>query len=162
MEKLDEVIFIPTWQSPFKKKVPIASGQDRIEMISLAIDGIPQFQVTDYEIRKSTLSYTVDTVRHFCRGSPALFFLILSEESAMHFLEWKEAKELMQMTQLLIGTREPFLKLPEALQGGFRKTKGFDISSTEVRHRLKEGQYCGHLIPANVLSLIYKRRLYQE
>ncbi|HLB53036.1 MAG TPA: nicotinate-nucleotide adenylyltransferase [Chlamydiales bacterium] len=165
MEGLDEVIFSPAWQSPFKESLSETSASDRLEMVNLAIQEIPKFRSTDYEIRKESPSYTIEALHHFQRGSEAKFFIILAEEVALHFLQWKEAKELLQIAPPLIGIRSSSMNinsLPEALQGGVRKTNIFEISSTEIRDRLKKGLYCGHLLPEKVLSYIKKRRLYQK
>ena len=68
--------------------------------------------------------------------------LILSDEAAAHLGKWKETLELTQLAPPLIGPRN------------------IDISSTEIRVRLKKKLYCGHLIPAKALEYIYEHRLY--
>ncbi|MDE3055219.1 MAG: nicotinate (nicotinamide) nucleotide adenylyltransferase [Verrucomicrobiota bacterium] len=162
-EGLDEVIFSPAYCSPFKEaRPPVASGEDRLEMVRLAIQDISRFRVTDYEVRKEVPSYTIDAIRHFAKNSPAFFHLILSEESAHHFFEWKEADLLLHKAFPLIGVRSFSQEVPEALRAGVREIRAMDISSTDIRDRLQQGLYSGHLVPHAVLSYIHKRRLYQQ
>ena len=60
-----KLIFIPAKQSPLKQKGPRVSDEHRVNMIKLAIEGIPEFEVSEYEINKKKPSYTLETVRHF-------------------------------------------------------------------------------------------------
>ena len=75
---LDRVFVIPTYVSPFKKNsdVFVADGKDRIEMCRLAFSELLYVTVSDYEIKKGGVSYSVDTVTHFRESFPEdeLFF----------------------------------------------------------------------------------------
>ncbi len=139
--KLDAVLFCPAYCSPFKKdEPPVASPLDRLEMLKLALE-LPQFKISTLEIDRKGTSYTVDTLRALKKEGINLK-LLLSEESARHLNKWKEPEELLQIAPPLIGRRE------------------IQISSTEIRERLKKKLYCGHLVPAKTLDYIQKHRLY--
>ncbi len=166
VHRLDEILFCPAYCSPFKTVAPpVASASDRLEMVRLAIGGVPHFRVSTYEADRNDPSYTIDTLRAIQgegRGQ-VKFRLILSEEAATHFDQWKEFQELIRLAPPLIGTRAPARmkgSLAEKLRSGFTQTKIFEISSTEIRARLKKGLYCGHLVPQNVLEYIRERGLY--
>lgn len=170
IHKLDEVLFCPAARSPFKEAIPpIASPQDRYKLVELALKGFPRFQITPIEIDRGGISYTIDTLSTLMISHPdTRFNLLLSEEAAVHFPEWKEAERLAQLAPPLIGSRRgytprfPQTAVGRALQEGVTPTRVFEISSTEVRKRLREGLPCGHLIPALSLDWILLRRLFAQ
>ncbi len=139
--RLDEILFCPAYCSPFKATAPpIANGPERLAMLKLALD-IPQFKVCTLELEKKEASYTIDTLRSL-KSEAVQLRLLLSDESAAQLEQWKETQELVALAPPLIG--------PRAIQ----------ISSTDIRARLKKRLYCGHLIPAKTLDYILANRLY--
>jgi nicotinate-nucleotide adenylyltransferase len=165
---LDEMLFSPAYCSPFKTAAPPqASPQHRLEMVRIALEGIPRFQITSYEIERNDPSFTIDTLKVIQgeRKGEIQFRLILSEEAATHFEQWKDFRELIRIAPPLIGTRStPALrgKVADSLRSGFTQTKIFEISSTDIRARLKKGLYCGHLVPEKVLDYIKANNLYKK
>lgn len=167
---LDEVVFCPVNISPFKTdNPPQASNLDRLEMTKLAISDIPFFSCVDFEIKKEGVSYTVDTIKTFIesRGSANKYYLILSEDAAIHLEDWKNPSELLQLIFLVICRRYSKKEVvPEFLKG--RNTVDFftnsvlEISSTQIRDRLKKKLYCDHLIPRKVVDYIHSRNLYSS
>jgi nicotinate-nucleotide adenylyltransferase len=138
--KLKKILFCPAYCSPFKKeKPPVASPQHRLAMLTLALDH-PQFEIATLELDRGGPSYAIDTIRALqIQG----LRLILSEESAAHLDQWREAQELVRLAPPLVGRRE------------------IQISSTQIRDRLKKRLYCGHLVPAKALAYIERHRLYE-
>ncbi len=168
LKQLDEVWICPAFCSPFKQgKLPLTSGEHRLEMVRLAIEEIPRFKVLSSEVESKETSYTVDTLRALPQGFQ--YHLLLSEESALQFMKWKEPEEIARLAPPLIGCRKfselsghqddswkeiPFLK------EGLVLTKRMEISSTEIRERLKNKLYVGHLVPAKALDYIRRHQLY--
>lgn len=139
--RLDEILFCPAFCSPFKTATPpIASPQHRLAILKLALDH-PQFKITTLELDRAGCSYTIDTIKALQTGG-IQFRLILSDEAAAHLDQWKETEELIRLAPPLIGPRK------------------IDISSTEIRARLKKKLYCGHLVPAKALEYIQRHQLY--
>jgi nicotinate-nucleotide adenylyltransferase len=137
--QLAEILFCPAFCSPFKTATPpTASPEHRLCMLKLALD-FPQFKISTLELDRGGPSYTIDTIRMLKLDSVRL---ILSEESAVNLNMWKEAQELVRLAPPLIAPRT------------------IPISSTEVRERLREKRYCGHLVPAKALEYIHKHHLY--
>ncbi len=154
---LDEVLFVPASVSPFKENSPPkVSAEHRKEMLLLAIQPVKQFRLLDWELQGKGPSFTIDTVRRLSSEAPAQYHLLLGDDQLEGLPRWKEAEELIRLAPPLIGTRE---------RAGFGKTQvkipRFEISSTEVRKRLSEKKFCGHLVPASVLTYIEKKSLYQ-
>jgi nicotinate-nucleotide adenylyltransferase len=160
IHRLDEVLFSPAYCSPFKTEAPpIASPAHRLEMVRLGLEEIPHFKVEDYEVERGEISFTIDTLRALQEemGDEVAFRLLLSDDMGLHLNKWKSYKELIRLAPPLIGGRS-LSKKTAGLE--VTPTKRFEISSTEIRFRLKKGLYCGHLVPDKVLRYIKTNGLY--
>lgn len=162
--KLDEILFCPAHCSPFKvKKPPIATPQERYEMLAAVLADFPSCEITPIEIERKGPSYTIDTLRQLQKKGTQ-YRLILSEEAVERFHEWHEPEELLRLAPPIIGSRSvahswsgPY---GEKLKKNIVKTSLFDISSTEVRERLRRKLCCAHLIPQKALDYINQNDLY--
>lgn len=163
---LDQILFCPAYIAPHKISTPpVASAKDRYEMVKIAIEDIKNFSIIDEEIVRKGVSYTIDTLQALKEKYPnAKFYLILAQDSMIDFLKWKDYKKILHETTLIIGYRPNSSEIPQELLDIYNKnlimTKQFEISSTNIRDRLKRKLYCGHLIPSKVLDYIYKKGLY--
>jgi len=171
---LDHILFCPARCSPDKKNdPPRANFAKRAEMVKLAIEGIPHFSMTTIEDKQEGLSYTIDTLKFLKNDNPQYrnvdFYLILAEDSIKTFYQWKEVKELCSLAPPLIGVRKEHSlvlqghkgqELAPYIQKGFIKTKIIEISSTEIRDRIKQKLYSGHLLPFKVVDFIGQNELY--
>jgi nicotinate-nucleotide adenylyltransferase len=166
--KLDEVYVCPTSQSPFKKeKPPVASKEHRRAMVTAAISPLPHFTLLDFELQKSVPCYTIDTIRELIALHKNNYFLLLGEDALEHFQEWREVEELVKLATPLIGSRKTeSFNMPPALLAAIKKgittIPMMEISSTQIRERLKQGLYCGHLLPAKVWEYIQQHQLYRK
>jgi len=176
MEKkeLDEVWFIPAQVNPLKAQTPPHAMDHRLEMVRLAIQEIPQFHLQDLEKERPPPSYTIDTLRAFIAKeayspTPNQFFLLLGEDAIPSFYYWHLPEEIVKLVPLLIGSRFGLgeyelnkfsLPIRTAIEEGLIRTRLMDISSTEIRSRLAQHLYCGHLVPAVVLNYIRENGLY--
>jgi nicotinate-nucleotide adenylyltransferase len=160
---LDEVLFCPASCSPFKQNTPPrASGNDRLEMVQLAIAGIRGFSVTSIEVATPGPSYTIDTL-HALQRPGVQFHLLLADEAAQGLEQWRKSDELLRLAPPLIGVRDGQQiggKYASVLQSKTIRMPRMEISSTEIRRRLAEGKYCGHLVPEKALDYIRARHLY--
>ena len=155
--QLDQVLFCPVGISPFKRsQPPQGRHKDRKRMVEMAIAAIPQFLFCSEEMDKEE-SFTIDTIRRLKKTHPQDdFYLLLGEDSFERFSEWKEAEELKRLAPLLVGGRG----VGKSAKENITPIPIMDISSSEIRERLKKDLYCGHLIPANVLDYICANKLY--
>lgn len=169
---LDEIWFCPSHINPLKLKNVFVTGEHRLEMTRLGIEGISQFKMLDIEVKQSKISYTVETLRRltsseFGLSSHQLFF-IMGEDAFIRFFEWREPEEVLKLATLIIGTRlmQDPSKLKEVQarahvsEKSLIATRILEISSTELRERLRQGLYCGHLLPPKVVDYIYEHHLY--
>lgn len=158
IEGLDTILFCPAFISPHKiEEPPKAQAKARYEMTALAIKNIPNFLVTDIEVKREKISYTIETIKQLVKEYPdSDFRLLISSENLPRFKEWKDVDELVKIAPPLIGSRSKFSSQSSKVV----KIKEFDVTSTAIRYRLKKGLYCGHLVPAKVLDYIYTNHLY--
>lgn len=172
---LDEVWFCPAAYNPHKSMPVSSNNNHRMAMVKLAIEGEPRFHITDVDVNRPGPSYTVETLHKLIamekeKGGDATFCLLLGEDAARRFYQWRKPEEIIHLARLLIGKRgerqhEPFKGSPEivdALNRGMTQTRVMDISSTDVRRRLQNREYCGHLVPGKVLDYIFANSLYSN
>ncbi len=170
---LDEIWFCPAFINPHKlNNGPHVSSTHRYKMIDLAIAGISYFKLINFEIEQSQPSYTFDTLKHFVHEeafSNHRFSLIIGEDAVPGFFHWYNAEEIVALVPVLVGSRSLSLdqailagnkKICAALTQGWTRTRVMEISSTEIRDRLKNKQSCRHLVPHETLYYIYKNELY--
>ncbi|NGX33787.1 MAG: Nicotinate-nucleotide adenylyltransferase [Candidatus Anoxychlamydiales bacterium] len=162
--KLGKILFCPANISPFKtKNPPIASSKDRFEMVKQAIKNFKNFDITDFEIKNEDISYTINTLKEIKNKNNLR--LIITEDTLLNFQKWKDYKNILKIAPLIVGVRNKFLQNFESKDfilssKNFVETNIFEISSTEIRKRLKNHKNCYHLIPKETLDYIYKRKLY--
>lgn len=165
---LDHILFSPANFSPLKgSNMPTASAKDRFEMTKLALEGMPNCSLLKLELEREGPSYTIDTMKELIRLHPNVqFHLIVGEDILEGLPKWKHVEELLTLAPPLTGTRpgDNLPKLPLAIEKwidrGRTDIPSMEISSTELRARLIQKKYCGHLIPAKVLDYIHAHRLY--
>ena len=171
---LDEVWFCPAFISPHKLEQQPASSKDRLAMLQLALENKPWFKILDTEIVREAPSFTIDTLQELLAsqaGKPDSyqFYLILGEDALAGFQHWKQAEDILRLVPFLIGSRfnkdavPDFSSYPEfqkVINAGWTPTSVLEISSTEVRNRLKEGLDCSQILPIKVLDYIKAHHLY--
>jgi len=163
---LGEVVFIPARIPPHKSGERLLDAATRMELVELAIRGNPRFSASDLELRREGPSYTIDTVRALQRerGPEAQIFLIVGADNVLEFGSWKDPSGLLDHCTLLVATRPGVSTdgLPGWLSARMRlvRVTGFEVSSTEVRDRLRRGLSVRYLVPDAVLDAIERRALY--
>lgn len=168
--ELDEVLFVPATHNPLKEP-DLTSSYHRLEMLKLALEPLPQFKIDTIELDRSGPSFTIDTLRalHVREKGKSELFLLLGAD-ALHYLHlWKDYDELFSLATPLVLCRnhKAFPELPELseevkkiLHKGWTEAPLLEISATNIRKRLKDSHFCGHLMPAKVLDYIQLHQLY--
>ena len=174
---LEKVVFIPSAHPPHKTDNLQSPAEDRIRMVELAIGGNPVMAVSDMEIVRPGLSYTIDTLRelHRIHGAEAEIYFITGADAILEILTWKDPEELLMEGRFIAATRPgyPLHKLEEALpefnSAGEEATKrvyameipALAISSTDIRQRAAEGRPFRYLVSGAVWAYIKERDLYR-
>lgn len=169
---LDKVIFIPTGNPPHKELE--LSAKDRYEMVRLAIFPNPDFEISDIETTRVKKSYTVDTIRELKKiyKEEKLYFLI-GLDSLFQLKTWMKIGDLSQEIEFVVALRPGYLDREEVnkeidfLRENFGtkinliKTPLYEISSTDLRDRIREGKSLRYLIPKKVLDYIEESGFYK-
>ncbi len=173
----DKLIFVPAKRSPLKGVLPRASDDDRFAMISLAIAGEKNFEVSDFELRKPAPSYTLETVEKFRseHGADASIYWLVGADGLDDLVYWHKIAELIDACNLTTMYRAGFeppdfarfegvwgRRRVEKLHRNVVQTPLVDISSTEIRNKLAKGADASKMLHPAVLSYIREHGLYQS
>lgn len=187
--KLDRVAFMPAFVAPHKQGRPTAEPEKRLEMARLAVEGNPNFEVSDAEIKRQSRSYTIDTVRELKEkgGKDLSLSLIVGTDSFNDITTWREYERLFELTGFIVVERPGFpVKKPgEALPVELARKFWYDadtgayvcahgtsivyfsatrmaISSSDIRERVMEGSSIRYLVPEKVVEYIARHGLYKQ
>jgi len=163
---LDRIFFIPAAVPPHKQRRRISSSEARVEMLTLALEDHPYFDISMAELEIGGVCYTIDTVRHFLdQYNRDTLYLIIGGDSLGDLLTWKKPYELLDLIQVLVVHR-PGYPLDD-IEQDIRKRISFismpliDISSTTLRERIKSDQSIRYRVPEKVEAYIREKGLYQ-
>jgi nicotinate-nucleotide adenylyltransferase len=164
--RLDILIFVPAATQPFKIHAPaIASPQDRLEMVRLAVADDANYTVDDTEIGRKGLSFTVDTLEHLAAKYPgAELFLLLGEDTLAGFDQWRNPERIRELATLAVmGRSDPDGSPAAEIVAGVKavSARRIDGSSTEIRERLRAGKSIKGFVPESVEQFIEARGLYR-
>lgn len=185
---LDRVIFIPAADPPHKPVAGDVSFERRATMVSIAIAGRADFEMSTVEAERGGKSYSIDTIRVFRERFPGdeLFFII-GGDSFLEIGTWYRYAEIFSSCNLIVVERpgcliaSPLETLPDAVRGEFRvnsetgslthqsgATTSFitgsplEISSTEIRRLAAAGADITRYVPPDVAAYISQQRIYHQ
>ncbi len=159
--RLDRVLFIPTAVSPLKPARDLAPGRDRWALLRAAIRGNPLFGASDLELRRGGVSYTVDTLRELRRSTRARLYWILGADAARLLPKWKSIDEVLGLTEFIVVAR-PGDSIPRNLsKHQVVRSPLLEISSSEIRERLRKGLSVRYLVPDAVERILRRKGMYR-
>lgn len=165
IRNLDKIIFIPAYISPHKTNVKTSSPEDRLNMLKLAVEGVDFFDVSDFEIKKHDISYTIDTLRELKKYYDKIE-LIIGYDNIFKFYTWKDPDEIMKLAKVIVLKRKSSQPVEftdkYVKQAIFVQTRGIEISATDIRHRVHKGLPIHYLVPKEVEKYILEHKLYME
>lgn len=182
--KLDEVRFIPCGQPPHREQ-PVASALQRLSMLRAAVSSHPGFKVDDRELRREGPSYMVDTLTSLKRDFPEQSLcLVLGWDAFIQLEKWHEWKKLFELANIAV-THRPGWSIDQISKGSelaklvneklvtadklstrqsgyitFIPVTQLDISATQIRHQLQQGNSVSYLLPEKVEQLILNQHIY--
>jgi nicotinate-nucleotide adenylyltransferase len=136
-------------------------------MLRAAVAGDGRFEISEVELKRGGVSYTIDTVRHFRVLFPddQLYWIIGADQLPRMNL-WKDAAELVRMIEFIFLERpgHPAKEAPEIAGLRLHSCAGhlIEISSSEIRDRSRRGLSLRYLCPQGVISHIEARSLYRK
>jgi nicotinate-nucleotide adenylyltransferase len=183
---VERVLFVPAGQPPHKSPVDIAPAADRHAMVALAVADHPGFAVSDLEVRRPGLSFTVDTLATLGATGDALFFLIGSE-TFLDLLNWREPQRVAAQARLVVVPRTgscfdpesaaaqkvlrelgagPFARVDQGLPPAsgvlLLHATSLPISASDLRRRIRERRSLAYRVPPAVRDYIERHRLYRD
>lgn len=170
--ELDKLIVIPTKYPPHKTARDLASSRDRLEMCRRAFSGMPQVEISDIEMKRPGKSYTVDTIRQLRKIYPEdKLFLLVGGDMFRSFHNWYEFQEILLNCTLCTAARErgelQDLHRSRIILSQYSENliilemPVLELSSTEIRERLRKKQDCSHLLTHNVYAYVRQKHLYE-
>ena len=164
-EKFDKVLFVPANKPPNKKA--FSSQATRVEMLKLAVEGNPNFEISDIEIKRGGVSYTIDTIRAIKNEldfkGDKLFYLIGSD-CLLDFHNWKDPEAILEECQVVVAIRPGFRPsdIPAWIlhRIQFANIPRFEISSTNIRKRWVDNKTIRYMVTLPVWEYIEKQKLY--
>ena len=169
---LDVLFVVPTGQSPHKEMDKSASDADRLQMCRLAFEGIEGIIVSDIEIKREGKSYTVDTLRELLVDDCRLFMLC-GTDMILTIDEWDSPEEIFKLCYPVYIRRENDRSLDRTIINKIADYKerfgknivridapAIEVSSSEVREKLRRGEDVSRMLPPSVLGYIKEKGLY--
>lgn len=179
---MDEFRFLPCGQPPHRD-VPVASADQRLSMLQLALESTPDFQVDDRELRRTGPSYMVDTLLSFRHEFPGLpLVLVIGQDAANSLDRWHRWRDIPRLCHLAIMSRhgdsarysgemrEFVSERRTARPGALVKSDSgrvveleidsLPVSASAIREMIGKGRSARFLVPAKVLDYIHRSGLY--
>ena len=166
---LDELWFVPAAVPPHKRDEALTPGQQRAEMLELAVAGMPHFRVSRIELDRAGPSYTVDTLLALQQNDPSReLFLVLGADSVSDFPTWREPRRIAELATLLVvnrGHTPPDLTCLAELTGPRApivvSMPAVDLSATDIRRRIRERRSIRFMTPRAVEVYLGEHELYR-
>lgn len=170
--QLDHVMFVPAFKTVIKLDRKIIDGQKRYEMTMLAVLDNPRFVVSDIELSREGITFAIDTVKQIYseykqKGEDIALFYIIGLDAFLQLKFWENYEELIQLCSFVVVTRAGYnyeearnLQTELDIDVYFVNITNIEISSTDIRKRLKQGESVSYLVPKLVEDYIYKNSLY--
>ena len=164
---LDKIIFIPSFISPHKQEEESDLAAHRLAMTTLAVSDNTKFKCSDIEVAKKEISFTIHTLEQLKREYPSdSFFLIIGMDNYLTFHLWKEPKRILELGTLVVMNRHSYPKQVNEVFGTkktlFVDVPNIDISSSDIRKRVKEKRSIQYLVPKRVEEYISANGLFDK
>ena len=173
----ERIIYIPAAINPLKASPDQPSptpAHHRLAMLRLALDGVPNAEISTIELDRAGPSYTIDTLRGL-HATASSAFLLIGADQALDFHRWKDWREILNLATPAMMLRPPWTRstfqaalrerydAEEASQWQTRVLSTLpivDVSATEIRKRMAAGSTLNGLVDPRVEAYIRKNRLY--
>ncbi len=169
---LERVIWVPAGRPPHKTGQIVSKDRDRLAMLELAIAGSANDEISTIDVDRSGPSYTADTLEILAeRFSPARLFFLMGEDSLRDLPTWHDPERLLRVAELAVAARpgveadlESVARHVPAVQRRVHlvPTKEIELSSSDIRRRVRENEPSHGLVPWPVERYIREHGLYAK
>lgn len=163
----DRLFLVPAAQAPLKAQDMQSVTEDRLAMLRAACEWDHRLEIADYELNKGGVSYTIDSVRHFRQQFPhdELFWIVGGDQLPL-LHKWKDISQLAAMVEFIFLERPGHPSKPHTNITGLRlhRCDGhlIEISSSELRQRVRQGRSLNYFCPQKVIAYIESKKLYRQ
>lgn len=146
---LDEVWLMVSPQNPLKMQTDLLADDLRYEMAQKALEGVEGVVASDYEFRLPKPSYTWNTLQQLSKDEPnRQFTLIIGGDNWAHFERWRRWKDILRHYHIAVYPRNQHI--------GTFDAPLINVSSTEIRQRIAQGESVQGMVPDGIISLVKK------
>ncbi len=162
--RLERMLFMALNRPPHKSAPHLAPVEHRIAMLRLATRGNARFEVSRLEADRGGISYTVNTLETLRKRLRGELFFLLGQDSLDDFARWREPEKILRLARLVVVPRGA--KKAASLPARVRRRvvvlepPRIEISSTEIRRRLRRGLTVRYWTPDTVLRYMSRHGLY--
>ncbi len=170
---MDKVLIMPAGDPYFKADRGVSADEDRAEMVKLAIQGNPHFEFSDLELAREGDTYTVDTLTILREQYPSDdLYLIVGSDTLFQMEKWYKPQEIFNLAKILSSSRNIEASELNDQMDYLRKKfsakivnlymPNIDISSTDIRDKVKHGMSVRYFLPDSVIDYIHEKGLYHQ
>ena len=172
---LDKVLFMPSGNPPHKRnRAGRASDGQRVDMVRLAIEDNPHFELSLAEMHETGYTYTYRTLEELKEQNPDTdYYFIIGADSLFTFDEWKEPARICRACTLIVAVRDhasfdelnqEIKRLSAEYEGHFTllDTMNIDVSSHQIRSWVSEGKSLKYYVPDPVISYMKENGIYRK
>ena len=144
---LDEVWLMVSPQNPLKQQADLLDDNLRLELAQKALEGVEGVCASDYEFHLPKPSYTWNTLHQLSEDYPDCeFFLLIGGDNWAHFERWRQWKDILRNYAVIVYPRD---KYPGTIDVPL-----LDVSSTEIRQKVRVGECICGLVPETIEKLV--------
>lgn len=171
---LDKVILMPSGKSYMKRDLFVLPGEERLKLIDMSIKGIPYFESSDIEITRKGNTYTFETLEFLKANNPENeYYFILGADCLFSMENWVKPERIFSACTIIAAVRNGKNKTDLERQAGRLKDlfqanivlldfNEINISSSEIRNRLKNNVSVEGLVPENIINYLTEKRFFCE
>ena len=172
---LDKVLFMPSGNPPHKRnRAGRASDGQRVDMVRLAIEDNPHFELSLAEMHETGYTYTYRTLEELKEQNPDTdYYFIIGADSLFTFDEWKEPARICRACTLVVAVRDhassdelnqEIKRLSAEYEGRFTllDTMNIDVSSHQIRSWVSKGISLKYYVPDPVISYMKENGIYRK
>ncbi len=163
---LSKVIFIPAKIPPHKMDEPMPDANLRFQMVKLAVEDHPNFEVSKVEVDREAPSYTIDTVKEMKRRHSGKLYFIIGSDALADIRTWKSPRELLETCSFIVAPRKgigPEYFRKDYYRGAdihFLEMSEIHISSSQIREMFKKNLSLDTLVPEKTKKFIREKGIY--
>ncbi|MDQ2766190.1 MAG: nicotinate-nucleotide adenylyltransferase [Gemmatimonadota bacterium] len=162
---LDKLLFVPAKVPPYKARTVQASPHQRLRMLEMTIGDDPRFEASRLELDRDGLSFTVDTLQTLSESAPdTSLFMLIGDDLATQIASWRDAARLVELATIVVLARAT-TATPSALEATLPMmrlaTRQIELSSTEIRDRVRVGRSIHGFVTDAVSAFIHAAGLYR-